>query len=138
MAPPGEFDAVLLDAPCSATGTVRRHPDVLWTKTAEDVVALARLQERLIAKALPMAEARRHSGLCQLLDAEGRGRRRGGAGAVAGNGVGASANRASPPGIDGAWIAADGDLRTLPHHLPAEAPATGGMDGFFACRLRRV
>ncbi|TIV45076.1 MAG: MFS transporter, partial [Mesorhizobium sp.] len=43
------FDAVLLDAPCSSTGTVRRHPDVPWTKTMADVEKLAALQRRLLA-----------------------------------------------------------------------------------------
>ena len=138
MAPPAEFDAVLLDAPCSATGTVRRHPDVLWAKTAEDVVALARLQERLIAKACQWLKP---GGIlvyanCSMLKAEGED-------VVArvlspGTALARAPIAPLPPGIDGAWIAADGDLRTLPHHLPAEAPATGGMDGFFACRLRRV
>ena len=38
------FDAVLLDAPCSSTGTIRRHPDVAWTKSPQDVEKLAKLQ----------------------------------------------------------------------------------------------
>src|SRR5262249_22944022 len=42
------FDAVLLDAPCSSTGTVRRHPDIPWTKSSEDVAKLAGLQARLL------------------------------------------------------------------------------------------
>ncbi|MCW5606395.1 MAG: RsmB/NOP family class I SAM-dependent RNA methyltransferase, partial [Burkholderiales bacterium] len=46
------FDAVLLDAPCSSTGTIRKHPDVLWTKGPEDIEKLARLQERLLRHAL--------------------------------------------------------------------------------------
>ncbi|TIL71724.1 MAG: MFS transporter, partial [Mesorhizobium sp.] len=46
------FDAVLLDAPCSSTGTVRRHPDVPWTKTMADVEKLAALQRKLLARAV--------------------------------------------------------------------------------------
>src|SRR5690606_30433312 len=46
--PEEKFDAVLLDAPCSSTGTVRRHPDVLWTKGPEDIEKLARLQARML------------------------------------------------------------------------------------------
>ncbi len=44
------FDAVLLDAPCSSTGTVRRHPDVPWTKAPDDIEKLADLQSRLLAR----------------------------------------------------------------------------------------
>ena len=47
-------DAVLLDAPCSATGTIRRHPDVAWLKTAADVAGLARVQSRLLGQAAEM------------------------------------------------------------------------------------
>ncbi|HSO46342.1 MAG TPA: transcription antitermination factor NusB, partial [Rhizobiaceae bacterium] len=49
--PEDKFHAVLLDAPCSSTGTIRRHPDVMWTKSTEDVAALADLQMRLIRRA---------------------------------------------------------------------------------------
>jgi 16S rRNA (cytosine967-C5)-methyltransferase len=45
------FDAVLIDAPCSSTGTIRRHPDVPWLKQPSDLAALAALQRRLIARA---------------------------------------------------------------------------------------
>src|SRR5208337_3974084 len=44
------FDAVLLDAPCSSTGTIRRHPDVPWLKRLADITALAALQRRLLAR----------------------------------------------------------------------------------------
>src|SRR5262249_46033381 len=47
----GPFDAVLLDAPCSSTGTIRRHPDIPWLKRAADIAALATLQRRLVAQA---------------------------------------------------------------------------------------
>src|SRR5262249_16983154 len=47
----GPFDAVLLDAPCSSTGTIRRHPDIPWLKRAADIPALAALQRRLVAQA---------------------------------------------------------------------------------------
>ncbi|MGO8572852.1 MFS transporter, partial [Rhizobium ruizarguesonis] len=45
---------ILLDAPCSSTGTTRRHPDVLWTKGPEDIASLAALQERLLRHALTL------------------------------------------------------------------------------------
>ncbi len=50
------FDAVLLDAPCSSTGTIRRHPDVPWLKRAEDMTALAGVQRRLIERALALTK----------------------------------------------------------------------------------
>src|SRR5690606_37773702 len=52
--PDRSFDAVLLDAPCSSTGTVRRHPDVPWTKKPEDIERLAELQGRLLERALTL------------------------------------------------------------------------------------
>ena len=70
------FDAVLLDAPCSSTGTVRRHPDVPWTKTPADVAKLADLQRRLLASAVRTGEARRPHRLFQLLARPGRRARR--------------------------------------------------------------
>jgi 16S rRNA (cytosine967-C5)-methyltransferase len=50
------FDAALLDAPCSSTGTIRRHPDVLWTKGPEDIEKLAILQEKLLRHALTLVK----------------------------------------------------------------------------------
>ena len=49
------FDAVLLDAPCSATGTIRRHPDVAWIKRSGDVAPLVKLQAELLDKAIKLA-----------------------------------------------------------------------------------
>jgi len=46
--PEEKFDAILLDAPCSSTGTIRRHPDVLWTKSTDEITALAKLQFQLL------------------------------------------------------------------------------------------
>ena len=50
----GPFDAVLLDAPCSSTGTISRHPDVPWLKTAADLTALTALQQRLLDRAVEL------------------------------------------------------------------------------------
>ena len=52
----GPFDAVLLDAPCSSTGTIRRHPDIAWTRTPEEVTALVGLQRALLEKAVTLAK----------------------------------------------------------------------------------
>lgn len=48
--PDKQFDAILLDAPCSATGTLRRHPEVVWHKTQEDITELAQIQKRLLRR----------------------------------------------------------------------------------------
>src|SRR6185312_12783832 len=48
------FDGVLVDAPCSATGTIRRHPDVAWLKQDSDIAALTALQKRLLQKAVAL------------------------------------------------------------------------------------
>ena len=68
------FDAVLVDAPCTATGTIRRHPDVAWLRQEADIAALTALQQRLLQKAVDAAQARRHAGLLHLFaGAGGRG-----------------------------------------------------------------
>ena len=54
--PDEPFDAVLLDAPCSATGTLRRHPDIAWNKTPEDVAKLTAVQDRLLAAAMALVK----------------------------------------------------------------------------------
>ncbi len=127
-------DALLLDVPCSATGTLRRHPDAAWLRTEEDVKALGPLQQALLEAAVAMVKP---GGLivycaCSLQPEEGPRRIDAliGAGApvarqpVAANEVGGLAE----------LITETGDLRTLPFHLEKE----GGMDGFFASRLRRL
>ena len=50
----GGFDGVLVDAPCSTTGTIRRHPDVAWLKQDSDIAALTALQKRLLQKAITL------------------------------------------------------------------------------------
>jgi 16S rRNA (cytosine967-C5)-methyltransferase len=132
------FDAVLLDAPCSSTGTIRRHPDVPWLKREADIVALAALQRRLLARA---AELVKPGGVlvyctCSLEPEEGidivsdflardpRLRRR-------------PISPAEVAGLD-ALVTPAGDLRTLPCHLPDPDPRLGGLDGFYAARLERA
>lgn len=130
--PGQQADVVLLDAPCSATGTVRRHPDVAHLKSPNDVKKLQAVQEALLAVASNFVKP---GGLliyvtCSLQAEEGP------------NQIAAFLSRdsrfarepvqaAEISGLTDA-ITADGDLRTLPCHL-AEI---GGLDGFFAARLR--
>ncbi|MDB5591689.1 RsmB/NOP family class I SAM-dependent RNA methyltransferase [Enterovirga sp.] len=134
------FDAVLLDAPCTATGTARRHPDVLWSKSPTDLRGLTELQRRLLDHA---AELVRPGGrlvycVCSLEPEEGERQ------------VQSFLARhpawerqpwtAADLGIDEAFVTSDGDLRTAPDLWPAD-PASpeqrGGLDGFFAALLRR-
>lgn len=131
------FDAVLLDAPCSATGTIRRHPDVAWTKNEADLIRLAGLQRRLLDKA---ARLTRPGGrlvycTCSLEPEEG--------------GAQIAAFLARNPDYARVPITAErlaghaelidgsGDLRTLPSHLGGGSGRAGGLDGFFAALLQR-
>ena len=136
----GPHDAVLLDAPCSSTGTIRRHPDVAWTKTADDVATLAALQSRLLeAAARHVAPGGRLVfANCSLLPVEGE--------AVADSFLAARPDFAADPvdwrelGDDEAALSPmvqGGRLRATPEMLPAPTPRMSGMDGFFAARFVR-
>ncbi len=132
--PPAPFDAVLLDAPCTATGTLRRHPDIAWNKSADDVGRLVAVQDRLLAAALRMVAPGGTVvyATCSLQPEECEQR------IAALLATGAAAERvpvaaAELPGLAAA-ITVRGDVRTLPCHW-AES---GGLDGFYAARLRRI
>jgi 16S rRNA (cytosine967-C5)-methyltransferase len=125
-------DAVLLDAPCSATGTIRRHPDVLRLKTEESVKTLSAMQAGLIDRAVAMAKPGGEIVycVCSLQPEEGEKQIEAALARIPG-----LARRPIAPdevGLAGAVTRA-GDLRTLPSMLANE----GGMDGFFAARLVR-
>lgn len=138
MSDAGTFDAVLLDAPCSATGTIRRHPDVAWTKGDGDVTRLAGLQRRLLDKAATLVRpgGRLVYCTCSLEPEEGEAQA---AGFLARNPDFARVPvSADEIGGLAELVDAHGDLRTLPAHLAGDAPdRRGGLDGFFATRLRR-
>ncbi len=129
--PEAPFDAVLLDAPCSATGTIRRHPDVPHLKRPRDILALAKQQDEFIAAAAAMLKpgGRLIYAVCSLQLDEGPIRMR----AAAKTGL-----RPAPftiedaPGITEA-LTPEGYLRTT----PALWPDLGGMDGFFVARFIR-
>lgn len=136
--PGRQFDAVLLDAPCSATGTIRRHPDILHLKRKDDTRERTELQRRLLAKAASLVKPGGHLVycVCSLEPEEGPG-------VVADFLAKAEAFERAPvapgeAGIEEAWLTPDGDLRTLPCHLSLSDPALSGLDGFFAARLRRT
>jgi 16S rRNA (cytosine967-C5)-methyltransferase len=126
-------DAILLDAPCTATGTARRHPDVPLSKTQQDLMQLTRLQGQLLDRA---AELVRPGGVivyctCSLEPEEGE---RQIARILAENkGLMRCPIQANEIGGLRELITPAGDLRTLPSHLAEQ----GGMDGFFAARLER-
>jgi 16S rRNA (cytosine967-C5)-methyltransferase len=136
--PAEPFDAVLLDAPCSSTGTVRRHPDVPWTKSLADIAKLAALQARMLDRAATMVAP---GGIlvfsnCSLDPSEGE--------AVADAflaghpGFVAEPAEAGALGIPAEMVDAAGRLRTTPADLPDSDPARAGCDGFFAARFRRL
>jgi 16S rRNA (cytosine967-C5)-methyltransferase len=132
--PPDRFDAVLLDAPCSATGTIRRHPDLPYVKSPEQVKELAGLQRRMLDKAAQLVKpgGRLVYCTCSLEPAEGEDQM---ARFLAANPA-FSAVPISPgeAGIEGHFITVAGSLRTLPF-MPIGAAT--GLDGFFAARLTR-
>jgi 16S rRNA (cytosine967-C5)-methyltransferase len=132
------FDGVLLDAPCSSTGTIRRHPDVPWLKTEADIGVLAALQQKLLDRAVDLLKP---GGtlvycVCSLEPEEAEAQ--------------IAALLARDPRVSrkpilaadvcgrGEFVSADGDLRTLPLHLPDPDPHWGGLDGFYAARLTRA
>jgi 16S rRNA (cytosine967-C5)-methyltransferase len=132
------FDAVLLDAPCSSTGTIRRHPDVPWLKHAADIAALARVQGQLIERALALT---RTGGTliyctCSLEPEENENV----VAALLAREPGVCRTPVTAPEVfgRGEFISKDGDLRTLPCGLPDTDSRLSGLDGFYAARLKRL
>jgi 16S rRNA (cytosine967-C5)-methyltransferase len=136
--PPAPVDAVLLDAPCSATGTIRRHPDLPWIKRQAEMAELPELQRRLLNAAIAMT---RPGGVivyavCSLEPAEGEDL----IATAIEEGAPIERIRIGEMPDEEAWLGAPaeaitraGALRTLPCHWAEQ----GGMDGFYAVRLRR-
>jgi 16S rRNA (cytosine967-C5)-methyltransferase len=134
----GPFDGVLIDAPCSSTGTIRRHPDIAWLKHEADLAGLTGLQARLLDQAVNLT---RPGGTivfctCSLEPEEGET-------LIADFMAREPRVRRAP--VDPAEIAGQGELvtpagelRTLPTHNPAADPRLAGLDGFYAVRLIRV
>jgi 16S rRNA (cytosine967-C5)-methyltransferase len=129
----GPVDALLLDAPCSTTGTLRRHPDVAWLKSQGDVAIMVPLQAEILDNCASLVKP---GGtilycVCSLQPEEGAPQvaqflanhpefeRR--------------AISADEPGMRPEFITAEGDVRTLPSHLSD----LGGIDGFFIARLTK-
>ena len=131
------FDAVLLDAPCLGTGTLRRHPDIAWTKKPGDIVALTALQSKLLDNAVNLLRpgGRLVYCTCSIEPEEGE--------------VQIAALLRRNPDVMRSPIAleevgglqdilnAQGEMRSLPCHLADVEPRFSGLDGFFAARLER-
>jgi 16S rRNA (cytosine967-C5)-methyltransferase len=134
----GPFDGVLIDAPCSSTGTIRRHPDIAWLKSEADLAGLIDLQRRLVAHAIDLVapggtivyctcSLEREEGEDVIADALARDvrlRRK-------------PIDPSELPGLTG-LVTPDGDLRTLPCYWPDPEPRMAGLDGFYAARLVRI
>lgn len=136
--PKEPFDAILLDAPCSATGTIRRHPDVPWIKQAYDVEKLSEIQRELFDRVLGWVKP---GGLvvyctCSLEAAEGEAQARAFLERQAGK-VELVPVTAGEIGGLAQCVTEEGFLRCLPCHLAANDEEAGGLDGFFAARFRR-
>lgn len=124
-APEAPFDAILLDAPCSASGTVRRHPDLPFVKDGSELPGLVALQAQLLDRALGWLRpgGRLVYCTCSLLPEEGEAQ-------LAGALVRHPGLRVVPPALPGVapgWITAQGALRLRPDYWAER----GGMDGFF-------
>ena len=131
----GGFDGILIDAPCTSTGTIRRHPDVAWLRQEADIAALGALQKRLLLKATSLLKP---GGTlvyctCSLEPEEGE------AAVTALLAAESALKRVpiAPEEVAGLAeiINPQGDLRTLPSHLAHADPRLGGLDGFYAARL---
>jgi 16S rRNA (cytosine967-C5)-methyltransferase len=134
----GPFDAVLLDAPCLATGTIRRHPDIAWTKRAADLTGLVDLQRRLLDHAVALAKpgGRIVYCVCSLEPEEGEQQ-------IAALLAREAGVRRAPITADelagaGEFVTPAGDLRTLPSHWPDPDARLAGLDGFYIARLERI
>jgi len=133
----GPFDGVLLDAPCSATGTIRRHPDIPWLKNEADLPVLTSLQQRLIDRAVELTKP---GGtfvycVCSLEPEEGQNQIE----TLLARDSRVTRSPISAQEVFGhaEFITTDGDLRTLPQQLPDPDPRWAGLDGFYAARLTR-
>ncbi len=129
--PDQPLDAVLLDAPCSATGTIRRHPELPRIRDGAGLADLTALQAQLIDHALGLLKpgGRLVYATCSLLPAEGEEQ----LSAALARHPGLMVEPPRAPGIDPGWITAQGALRLRPDLWPER----GGMDGFFIARLRK-
>ena len=129
------FDAVLLDAPCSSTGTIRRHPDIPWLKQAADITQLAAFQSRLVDRAIALTKPGGTLVYCSCSLEPEEGPR-----IIDGLLAREPSVARKPIGATEVFgrselLTEDGDLRTLPSHFPDPDTRYAGIDGFYAARL---
>ena len=133
---PGEsFDGVLVDAPCAATGTIRRHPDVAWLKQEADILTLASLQQRLLQKAVLLLKPGGTLVYCTCSLEPEEGEYAVAALLATELGLKRAPIDASEVGGLSEILTQEGEIRTLPCHLPHSDPRLAGLDGFYAARL---
>lgn len=128
----GKFDAILLDAPCSATGTMRRHPDLPYAKDGSEFAGLIDLQAQMIDHALTLLSpgGRLVFCTCSLLPDEGEVQVE--EALERHPNLRVDRDALALPGVEPAWIGDEGGLRLRPDYWPDR----GGMDGFYAACLR--
>ncbi|WP_444463449.1 RsmB/NOP family class I SAM-dependent RNA methyltransferase [Rhodobacter capsulatus] len=129
--PSAPFDAILLDAPCSATGTIRRHPDLPFVKDASGIKTLVALQAALLDRALGWIKpgGRLVYATCSLLPEEGEAQ----IAAALARHPGLRLAPITTPGLDPDWLTETGCLRLRPDLWPER----GGLDGFFVAVLQQ-
>ena len=134
--PERPFDAVLLDAPCSGTGTLRRHPDIAHLKGEKDIAQLSMLQARLLRHAVTLLRPGGRLVYCTCSLEHDEGERQ-----ILGllkemPDIRVDPIRANEICAPGSWLTGDGALRTLPYDLHGGDEKYAGIDGFFAARLK--
>jgi len=134
----GPFDAVLVDAPCTATGTIRRNPDLPWQREASDLARLSALQSRILDHAATLLSpgGTLVYAVCSLEPEEGE--RQAEAFLKRRPEMRRIPIEAREIGDEPAMLSENGDLRTLPCHLPNRDPRLSGCDGFYAARFERL
>jgi 16S rRNA (cytosine967-C5)-methyltransferase len=132
----GLFDGELVDAPCTSTGTIRRHPDVAWIKRPEDVTALADAQAQMIDRAVGWLKpgGTLVFSTCSIEPEEGEHQM---ARALHRHPLDILPVAAEEIGGLAECILPSGAVRTLPYHLAGPTPRLSGLDGFFMMRLRK-
>jgi 16S rRNA (cytosine967-C5)-methyltransferase len=130
-----EFDGVLVDAPCASTGTIRRHPDVAWLRQELDIGALMALQKRLLQKAVALLKPGGTLVYCTCSLEPEEGEQAVASLLAAEQGVRRAPIEAGEVAGLAEILTPEGDLRTLPCHLPHADPRLSGLDGFYAARL---
>ncbi|MGR3491621.1 MAG: RsmB/NOP family class I SAM-dependent RNA methyltransferase [Shimia sp.] len=130
----GRYDAVLLDAPCSATGTIRRHPDLPFANDGSNISGLITLQAQMIDAAVAMLKpgGRMVFCTCSLIPDEGEVQVE--EALTRHPDLSIDREALARPGVDPEWITEEGGLRLRPDLWKAE----GGMDGFYIACLRRA